>query len=104
MAPIRVALNGCGRIGRLALRFAWEHPETFELVHLNDITAIESVAYLIKYDSVHGTWRPEVKAVDKKVVITDGDRVLEVPYTNCADVNAVSVTTWRSCKWHSLSY
>ena len=89
MAPVRVALNGCGRIGRLVIRFAWDHPEVFELVHLNDITAVESVAYLIKYDSVHGTWRPEVKAVDGKIVITDGARELTVAYSNCSNLDAV---------------
>ncbi len=43
--------------GRLAFRVAWAQPETFQFVHLNDITAVESVAYLIKYDSVHGAYR-----------------------------------------------
>lgn len=47
-------MNGCGRIGRLAIRLAWEQPGVFEIAHLNDIAAIESVAYLLRYDSVHG--------------------------------------------------
>jgi glyceraldehyde-3-phosphate dehydrogenase/erythrose-4-phosphate dehydrogenase len=42
------------RAGRLAFRVAWAQQDVFQFVHLNDITAIESVAYLIKYDSVHG--------------------------------------------------
>ena len=53
MAPIKVAVNGCGRIGRLAIRLAWALPEQFEIVHMNDITPADSVAYLTKYDSVH---------------------------------------------------
>lgn len=54
MAPIKVAVNGCGRIGRLALRIAFERPEVFEIVHLNDLGSAPSTAYLLKYDSVHG--------------------------------------------------
>ena len=54
MAPVKVAINGAGRIGRLALRLAWAQPDAFELVHINDVAAVESVAYLVKYDSVHG--------------------------------------------------
>lgn len=41
MAPKTAALNGCGRIGRLAFRLAWEKPEALQITHLNDITAIE---------------------------------------------------------------
>jgi glyceraldehyde 3-phosphate dehydrogenase len=54
--PKNTAINGCGRIGRLALRLAWQQADAFTIVHLNDVAAIESVAYLIQYDSVHGTW------------------------------------------------
>jgi glyceraldehyde 3-phosphate dehydrogenase len=57
MAPVNVAINGLGRIGRLALRIAWAQPERFNITHMNDITAAESVAYLIRYDSVHGEER-----------------------------------------------
>lgn len=82
MAPKNVAVNGCGRIGRLAIRLAWARPDAFSLVHLNDIAAIESVAYLIQFDSVHGTWGATVKASDGVITITEGSRKLEVPYTN----------------------
>jgi glyceraldehyde 3-phosphate dehydrogenase len=44
----------CADTGRLAIRLAWARPDIFQLVHLNDITAVESVAYLLKFDSVHG--------------------------------------------------
>ncbi len=52
--PAKVAINGCGRIGRLALRLAFERPEAFEIVHLNDLGAAASTAYLSQFDSVHG--------------------------------------------------
>ncbi len=42
---------------------------------------MESVAYLIKFDSVHGTWGPEVTVAGSNITITAGDRTLVVPYT-----------------------
>jgi len=61
-----------------------------ELVHLNDITAIESVAYLIKYDSVHGTWAPKVEASDGRITISDGPRSVSVPYSNSKTIQDIS--------------
>ena len=52
---VKVAINGFGRIGRLVFRYAWDDP-TLEIVHVNDLCSIDSAAYLVKYDSVHGTW------------------------------------------------
>jgi glyceraldehyde 3-phosphate dehydrogenase len=56
MAPTKVAINGCGRIGRLAFRVAFERSDEFEFVHLNDLAVAESTAYLLQFDSVHGTF------------------------------------------------
>jgi glyceraldehyde 3-phosphate dehydrogenase len=53
-------VNGFGRIGRLVFRYAWDDP-TLDIVHVNDVCSCESAAYLIKYDSVHGTWDKEVE-------------------------------------------
>ena len=57
---VKSAVNGFGRIGRLTFRYAWEDP-TLDIVHVNDVCSVESAAYLIKYDSVHGTWNKEVE-------------------------------------------
>mmetsp|Transcript_6159 Transcript_6159/g.9355 ORF Transcript_6159/g.9355 Transcript_6159/m.9355 type:complete len:353 (-) Transcript_6159:152-1210(-) len=73
--PVKCAVNGFGRIGRLVFRYAWEDP-SLDLVHVNDLCSCESAAYLIKYDSVHGTWDKTVAPaedeqsfkVDKKTV------------------------------------
>ena len=51
--PIRVALNGFGRIGRCILRAAWDDPE-IEIVHINDLTKDAVLAHLLGYDTVHG--------------------------------------------------
>ena len=69
---VKCAVNGFGRIGRLVFRYAWEDP-TLELVHINDLCSAESAAYLIKYDSVHGTWDKDVEASkDGKSIVVDG--------------------------------
>jgi glyceraldehyde 3-phosphate dehydrogenase len=60
---IRVAINGFGRIGRCVLRAAWDDPE-IEFVHINDLTGDDTLAYLLKNDSVHGRFGPQVSAVD----------------------------------------
>ena len=68
---VRVGINGFGRIGRLALRAAWGWPE-LEFVHINELKGgAETAAHLLKFDSVHGRWRPEVEARDGRVWIDD---------------------------------
>jgi glyceraldehyde 3-phosphate dehydrogenase len=52
---MRVAINGFGRIGRNFYRAAFDSPE-IEVVAVNDITTAETLAHLLKYDSVHGIW------------------------------------------------
>lgn len=56
---IKVAINGFGRIGRAFLKIAWERPE-IEIVAINDLGSIESLAYLLKYDTVYRKWNHEV--------------------------------------------
>jgi len=60
---IRVALNGFGRIGRNILRSSWNDP-AINIVHINDLANDELLAHLLKYDSVHGQFTPEVHQVD----------------------------------------
>ena len=66
----RVAINGFGRIGRLVFRAGYKS-EKFEIVAINDITDAKTLAHLLKYDSVHRTFAPEVKARDS-AIIADG--------------------------------
>ncbi len=60
MKKTRVAINGFGRIGRAFLKVAWERPE-LEIVAVNDLGSLESLAYLLKHDTVYRTWQHEVK-------------------------------------------
>ncbi|SHI89160.1 glyceraldehyde-3-phosphate dehydrogenase (NAD+) [Malonomonas rubra DSM 5091] len=57
---IKVGINGFGRMGRLAVRAAWEWPE-FEIVHINEIKGgAECAAHLLEFDSVHGHWDKQI--------------------------------------------
>lgn len=69
----RVAINGFGRIGRLVFRIGWGHPE-LEFVAINDITTPKMLAYLLKYDSVHGIWEHKVESTDNSIIV-DGKEI-----------------------------
>ncbi len=68
MTKIRVAINGAGRIGRAFLKLA-EEREELEVVALNDLTSIDNIAYLLKYDTTYGTTPYEIKAEAGKLFI-----------------------------------
>lgn len=87
---VRVAVNGFGRIGRLVLRAGWAFPE-LEFVHINDVKGgTAAAAHLLKFDSVHGRWSPEVAAVgDEKITIdgtplsfSDGSSPGDIPWSD----------------------
>jgi len=62
---VRVAINGFGRIGRLVMRAALEHPEKqLEIVGVNDLGPVATNAHLLKYDSIHGRFAGEVTSGD----------------------------------------
>ncbi len=67
---IKVGINGFGRIGRMFLRAALAKKE-LEVVAVNDITDAPTLAHLLKYDSIHGTLRHEVKA-EGGIIFLDG--------------------------------
>ena len=70
---IKVGINGFGRIGRMVVRRALEHPE-IEIVGINDLCPADYLAYMLKYDSMHGKFAGEVKAEDG-VIIINGRRI-----------------------------
>ena len=67
--PIRMAINGFGRMGRLSMRLAWDHPD-IELVHVNEAAGdAVAAAQLLEYDSIHGRWtRPVQAEVDSLLI------------------------------------
>jgi glyceraldehyde 3-phosphate dehydrogenase len=71
---MRVAINGFGRIGRIFFRLAF-NKENFDIVAINDLSDIENLAYLLKYDSVYGQYDKNVEVKDNKLVV-EGREVL----------------------------
>ena len=59
--PVRIAINGFGRIGRNVLRVMEKQGSKLELVAVNDLTDAETLAHLLKYDSVHGRYGGDVQ-------------------------------------------
>ena len=73
---IKVAINGFGRIGRLVFRIMEENP-SFEVVAINDLTDADQLAYLLKYDTSHRTYRAdEIKAENGNIIV--GNRQVKV--------------------------
>ncbi|AIL12903.1 glyceraldehyde-3-phosphate dehydrogenase [Candidatus Paracaedimonas acanthamoebae] len=71
---LRVAINGFGRIGRLVFRAIVEnHRSDLEVVAINDLADIESNAYLLRYDSVHGRFPYEVKTSSTGINVGFGE-------------------------------
>lgn len=68
MKPVRVAINGFGRIGRAFVRQSFDRPE-IELVAVNDLGSLENLAYLLKYDTVYKRAPFPVEAKDGKLMI-----------------------------------
>src|SRR5881394_702671 len=72
---LRVGINGFGRIGRQVLRAAKEQGVAdLDFVAVNDLTDTKTLAHLLKYDSVHGTYDGDVSTGDGSIVV-DGDDV-----------------------------
>jgi len=65
---VNVGINGFGRIGRLVFRRILQQGG-FNIVGINDITDAKTLAYLLKYDSVHGVFEGDVKAEDNAIVV-----------------------------------
>ncbi len=76
MAKIKIGINGFGRIGRLVFRAAIMQPEVFDVVAINDpfMDSAEYMAYMTKYDTVHGVFKAEIKANGDDLTV-NGDNV-----------------------------
>lgn len=65
---VKVAINGFGRIGRLALRMLVDHSE-LQLVAINSNGSVESSAHLFKYDSTYGPWKGTVETKENTLIV-----------------------------------
>lgn len=68
MSTTRIAINGFGRIGRMAFKVARTKPE-LEVVAINDLSDAHTLAYLLQYDSVHGRYDAQVRAQEGAIVV-----------------------------------
>ena len=72
---VKVAINGFGRIGRMVFRAAYENfAGEIEVVGINDLLDPDYLAYMLKYDSVHGAFKGNVSAEDGCLVV-DGKKI-----------------------------
>jgi len=69
---IKIGINGFGRIGRLAFRVASQR-ENVQVVGINDLLDVDYLAYMLKYDSVHGRFDGDVEVIDGKLVVNGNE-------------------------------
>ncbi|WP_428636565.1 ArsJ-associated glyceraldehyde-3-phosphate dehydrogenase [Shewanella sp.] len=87
---IKVGINGFGRMGRLALRAAWEWDD-IEFVQINDPAGdAATLAHLLTFDSIHGRWAHEAVAEGEQIVI--GDKRIDTSANH-----AIADTDWSGC-------
>jgi glyceraldehyde 3-phosphate dehydrogenase len=82
---VRVGINGFGRIGRNLFRAAYESEADIDIVAVNDITDVETLAHLLKYDSILGRFPGEVEAREDSIAV-DGEEMKVLSERNPADL------------------
>lgn len=85
----KIGINGFGRIGRLAFRIAAQN-NNVEVVAINDLLDVDHLAYLLKYDSVHGKYAGTVEVTDGKLVV-DGKHIRITAEKNPEDLKWDSI-------------
>lgn len=78
---VKVAINGFGRIGRLALRKMMEQTDKFEVVAINDLTDANTLAHLFKYDTAQGRFNGEI-SVEEGAFVVNGKKIKVVSERN----------------------
>ena len=81
---IKVGINGFGRIGRMVFRASLNHPE-IEIVGINDLCPADYLAYMLKYDTMHGHFEGEVSATETGIVV-NGKEIPVFAERNPADI------------------
>ncbi|MGC9344320.1 MAG: type I glyceraldehyde-3-phosphate dehydrogenase [Bacteroidales bacterium] len=84
MAKIKVGINGFGRIGRLAFRAAVKRDD-MQIVGINDLIDLDYIAYMLKYDTVHGRFDGTVETKGDKLIV-NGEEIRVTAVPNPADL------------------
>lgn len=87
--PVRIGINGFGRIGRNFLRASVTNSE-IEIVAINDLTDSKTLAHLLKYDSVHGIFNAQVESTDRSIIV------------NGKEIKVLAVTDPSQIPWKDL--
>ena len=76
MATIKIGINGFGRIGRMVFRAACTQTDKYEIVGINDLCPVDYLAYMLKYDTMHGQFKGEINYdVEKSQLIVNGHAI-----------------------------
>ncbi|MEO0006487.1 MAG: hypothetical protein RJA20_683, partial [Bacteroidota bacterium] len=84
MAKKRIAINGFGRIGRLTFRNLMKNPNV-EVVAINDLTDNQTLAHLLKYDTMHGKFDGTISADDTSITV-NGNKIAGLAVKNPAEL------------------
>ena len=87
--PVRVAINGFGRIGRLVFRAGYRNKD-IEFVAINDLADAKTMGHLLKYDSVHGTLDADIKSAPNAI------------FVNGKEIKAFAVRDPETLPWRDL--
>ena len=85
MSSIRVGINGFGRIGRITFRAILKRDD-IEVVAINDLLDVEHLAYLLKYDSVHGKLNDQISSKENCLIV-NGNEIRVTAEKNPLDIN-----------------
>ena len=72
MSKVKIGINGFGRIGRIAFRVAVNRPN-IQIVGINDLLDVDHLAYLLKYDSVHGRFDGDIEVKNGNLVVNGNE-------------------------------
>lgn len=81
---IQIGINGFGRIGRMVLRASLDHPE-IKIVGINDLCSADYLAYMLKYDTMHGKFAAEVSSTENSILV-NGQEIPVFAERNPADL------------------
>ncbi len=88
MEQLNIGINGFGRIGRTLFRLLQGHPQ-IKVTAINDLTDAKTLAHLLKYDSIHGTFNCNVDSNDQGIIV-DGQKIAVFNHSHPKDID------WRA--------
>lgn len=100
--PLRIAINGFGRIGRSVLRLLLRDRRDIEIALINDIADLETCAYLFEFDSVYGPWAEPVSFEDQLLIVGGAS----IPFHNAPDISKLDlrgIDVVLECTGHAKS-